>query len=71
MDFVVRPITPDEIDRVPLRCWPDHDAMAKLFASQETIGMAAWDGNPCVAQLHCYRSLSVGQRATAVQSLSA
>lgn len=55
MNIVVRPITPDEIDRVPLRCWPDRDAIANLFASQETIGMAAWDGNRCVAQLHCYR----------------
>ena len=55
MDFTVRPITPDEIDRVPLRCWPDRSAIAKLFMSQETIGMAAWDGNRCIAQLHCYR----------------
>ena len=55
MDFTVRPITPDEIDRIPLRCWPDRDTLAKLFMSQESIGMAAWDGNRCIAQLHCYR----------------
>jgi len=55
MDIAVRPIAPDEIDRVPLRCWPDREAIAELFARQETIGMAAWDGARCVAQLHCYR----------------
>jgi len=55
MDIAVRPIEADEIDSVPLRCWPDRKAIAKLFARQGTIGMAAWDGNHCVAQLHCYR----------------
>ena len=55
MDIAIRPIAPDEIDRVPLRCWPDREAIAKLFTAQETIGMAAWDGNRCIAQLHCYR----------------
>ena len=55
MDIAVRPIAPDQIDRVPLRCWPDRDAIAGLFARQKTIGMAAWDGDRCVAQLHCYR----------------
>lgn len=55
MDITVRPITPEEIDRVPLRCWPNSDTIAKLFLSQGTIGMAAWEGDWCVAQLHCYR----------------
>ena len=55
IDITVRPISPEEIDRVPLRCWPDREAIRKLFTRQETIGMAAWDGERCVAQLHCYR----------------
>ena len=55
MDITVRPITPDDIDRVPLRCWPNSDTIAKLFSLQGTIGMAAWEGDRCVAQLHCYR----------------
>lgn len=55
MDITVRPIAADEIDRVPLRCWPDREAIAGLFARQDTIGIAAWDGDRCVAQLHCYR----------------
>jgi GNAT superfamily N-acetyltransferase len=53
--FVVRPIRPDELDRVVLRCWPGRDALDALFAEQGTIGMAAWDGERNVGQLHCYR----------------
>jgi hypothetical protein len=26
-----------------------------LFKSQEIIGFGAWDGDKCIAQLHCYR----------------
>jgi GNAT superfamily N-acetyltransferase len=51
----VRPIEPAELDRVVLRCWPDRDALDRLFDEQGTIGMAAWEGDRCVAQLHCYR----------------
>lgn len=53
--IVVRPIEPGELDRIPLRCWPERDALDRLFAEQGTIGMAAWEGKRCVAQLHCYR----------------
>ncbi len=51
----VRPIEPAELDRVVLRCWPDRDALDRLFDEQGTIGMAGWEGDRCVAQLHCYR----------------
>ncbi len=54
--ITIRPIQIDEIDRIPLRCWPEDTAtLAQLFESQGTIGMAAWEGDRCVAQLHCYR----------------
>ena len=52
---VVRPIAQDEADRVVLRCWPERDALEALFAEQGTIGMAAWEGERNVGQLHCYR----------------
>jgi GNAT superfamily N-acetyltransferase len=51
----IRPIQPADLDRVVLRCWPDRDALHRLFDEQGTIGMAAWEGDRCVAQLHCYR----------------
>jgi len=60
MDITIRPITADEIDRVPLRCWPDREAIAELFARQGTIGMAAWEQGKCVAQLHGYRIVEPG-----------
>lgn len=54
--ITIRPIRLDEINRIPLRCWPEDDAtLMRLFESQGTIGMAAWEGDRCVAQLHCYR----------------
>jgi GNAT superfamily N-acetyltransferase len=51
----VRPILREELDRVVLRCWPDRDAIERLFTEQGTIGMAAWEGDKNIAQLHCYR----------------
>ncbi|MBN2006543.1 MAG: hypothetical protein JXA21_24540 [Anaerolineae bacterium] len=54
--ITIRPIQPDEITRIPLRCWPEDTAtLMQLFETQGTIGMAAWEGDHCVAQLHCYR----------------
>jgi len=53
--ITVRPIEPGELDRVVLRCWPDQRTIDRLFAKQGTIGMAAWEGDTCVGQLHCYR----------------
>jgi GNAT superfamily N-acetyltransferase len=58
--IAVRPIRPDELDRVVLRCWPGRDALDALFVEQGTIGMAAWDGDRCVGQLHCYRATLPG-----------
>jgi GNAT superfamily N-acetyltransferase len=53
--IAVRPIAPDELDRVVLRCWPERTSLDRLFAEQGTIGFAAWDGERCVGQLHGYR----------------
>jgi GNAT superfamily N-acetyltransferase len=54
--IAVRPIERADLDRLPLRCWPDRATLDRLFAEQGTIGMAAWEGDCCVAQLHCYRT---------------
>jgi len=63
--ITIRPIRPHEIDRIPLRCWPeDHATLMRLFKNQGTIGMTAWEDDRCVAQLHCYRiSLPHGDNA--------
>ncbi|UCC68602.1 MAG: GNAT family N-acetyltransferase [Armatimonadota bacterium] len=53
--ITVRPIEPEHLDRIVLRCWPDRDTLARLFAEQGTIGMAAWEGDKSVGLLHCYR----------------
>jgi GNAT superfamily N-acetyltransferase len=54
-DIRVRPIAEDDLEWVPLRCWPDRETIDRLMETQGTIGMAAWEGDRCVAQLHCYR----------------
>ena len=51
----VRPIRRDELDRVLLRCLPDGNRIEKMFKTQGTIGIGAWEGDNCIAQLHCYR----------------
>lgn len=54
--ITIRPIQLDELDRIPLRCWPaERETLLRLFERQGAIGMAAWEGDRCVAQLHCYR----------------
>jgi GNAT superfamily N-acetyltransferase len=53
--ITVRPILQEELDQVVLRCWPDRDSLNRLFTQQGTLGMAAWEGDKNVAQLHCYR----------------
>lgn len=53
--ITIRPIEPGELGRVVLRCWPKREMLDLLFAEQGTIGMAAWERDRCVAQLHCYR----------------
>ncbi len=56
-----RPIASGELERVVLRCWPDRASLERLFENQGTIGMAAWEGERCVAQLHCYRVVLPGE----------
>jgi hypothetical protein len=51
----VRPVRRDELGAVPLRCLPDGGRIETMFRTQGTIGFGAWDGEKCIAQLHCYR----------------
>ena len=53
--ITIRPIESAELDRIVLRCWPPRETLDRLFRDQGTIGMAAWEGDRNVAQLHCYR----------------
>jgi hypothetical protein len=59
----VRPIRRDELGRVLIRCLPDGGRIETMFKTQQTIGMGAWDGDKCIAQLHCYRLVSPGGSA--------
>jgi hypothetical protein len=55
-NFEIRPIRPDDMDRINMRCWPGGgDRRAKLMETQETLGISAWEGEKCVATLHCYQ----------------
>ena len=51
----VRPIRRDELGKVLIRCLPDGYRIEMMFKTQEIIGIGAWDGDKCIAQLHCYR----------------
>jgi len=51
----VRPIRRDELGKVLIRCLPDGGRIETMFKTQQTIGIAAWEGDKCIAQLHCYR----------------
>ena len=51
----IRPIRVEELNRIPLQCWPGADGIERLFRCQETIGFAAWDRDTCVGVLHSYR----------------
>lgn len=54
--ITILPIRREQIDAICPRCWPEEpSAIDALFEYQETLGMAAWEGDSCVAQLHCYR----------------
>ena len=55
--ITIRPVDHADLDRAVLRCWPDRQTLDRLFATQGTIGMAAWESGQCVAQLHCYQAL--------------
>lgn len=51
----VRPILRDDLGKVLIRCLPDGGRIETMFKTQQAIGVAAWDGEKCIAQLHCYR----------------
>ena len=51
----VRPILRDDLGKVLIRCLPDGGRLETMFKTQQTVGVAAWDGHKCIAQLHCYR----------------
>jgi hypothetical protein len=55
MPIDVRPIRRDELGKVLIRCLPDGFRIESMFKTQDVIGMGAWDGDKCIAQLHCYR----------------
>lgn len=51
----IRPITRANLSAVPGKCWEGPASQERLIQAQEILGMAAWDGDKCVGQLHCYR----------------
>jgi GNAT superfamily N-acetyltransferase len=51
----VSPIRRGDLGNVLIRCLPDGYRIEMLFKTQEIIGFSAWDGENCIAQLHCYR----------------
>jgi len=59
----VRPIQREDLGKVLIRCLPDGGRIETLFKTQQIIGMAAWDGDKCIGQLHCYRLASPGGSA--------
>lgn len=58
--ILIRPIGPEEMGHIVQRCWPERAILDRLFAEQGTIGMAAWEADRCVGQLHCYRVVLPG-----------
>ena len=59
----VRPVFREHLGRVLIRCLPDGGRIETMFGHQQAIGMAGWDGEKCIAQLHCYRLDSPGGSA--------
>ena len=51
----VSPIRREDLGKVLIRCLPDGYRVEMLFKTQEIVGFSAWDGDKCIAQLHCYR----------------
>lgn len=49
------PITGSDLNTVPGKCWEGHESQQQLIQAQEILGFAAWEGEQCVGQLHCYR----------------
>jgi GNAT superfamily N-acetyltransferase len=54
-EFVIRPVKSADLDRVAGACWENRETQMRLLDEQGILGMAAWDGERSVGQLHCYR----------------
>ena len=53
--ITIRPVYPEDLENLVLRCWPEMETLKRLFGEQKILGFAAWAGDDrCVAQLHCY-----------------
>ena len=53
--ITIRPVYPEDLKKLVLRCWPEMETLKKVFHVQKIIGFAAWEADDrCVAQLHCY-----------------
>lgn len=59
----VSPIRRHDIGKVLVRCLPDGYRVEMLFKTQEIIGFGVWDGDKCIAQLHCYHLILPGGTA--------
>ena len=54
--IVIRPALVSQMHDIPWRCWgEDAGLLRNLFVAQETIGIAAWEGERCVGVLHTFR----------------
>ena len=51
----ISPIRRGDLGKVLIRCLPDGYRVEMLFKTQQIVGFGAWDGENCIAQLHCYR----------------
>lgn len=56
-EIEVRPIFMGDLAGVPGKCWEGAESQHRLLQAQEILGFAAWEGQQCVGQLHCYRVL--------------
>ncbi len=52
----IRPALVSEMHSIPWRCWGNNaEVLRDLFVAQETIGIAAWEGEQCVGVAHTFR----------------
>jgi GNAT superfamily N-acetyltransferase len=54
-EFAIRPIESADLDHVAGACWESREIQNRLLGQQQILGMAAWQGGRCIAQLHCYQ----------------
>jgi GNAT superfamily N-acetyltransferase len=54
-EFAIRPIEAADLDRISGICWENRESQTRLLEVQGILGMAAWEGDRCVALLHGYR----------------